>query len=195
MKIISGKWRGTKLQTSASNHIYRPTMSHVRKSLFNILMHNHSIMQDESRSFLDLCAGHGGCGFEALSTCFDFACFVDNSTQAIDLIHTNARKLNIKQNSTPTSFATYQCDLTQTFPTMTQKFNIIYLDPPYNTAENFIYIVGKSIIESDALKENGMFICEMPSKISIPSPEHFNIIRTKKYGDTLLAFYSRASSQ
>jgi 16S rRNA (guanine(966)-N(2))-methyltransferase RsmD len=123
MRIIAGEYRGRVLK-SPSDSKTRPTSDRLRETLFNILSPR---INDQTR-FLDLCAGTGAIGIEAISRGAEFAAFVDRSRRACALIEENLDHLKIPEDQTEVF-----CNTAENFVQRDQEisFDIVFYDPPY----------------------------------------------------------------
>lgn len=128
MRIISGKFRGTVLASvgdgDSAAHL-RPTSDKVRGAIFNLLAHG-DYPPIAGALVLDLFAGTGALGFEALSRGAKSVCFVDNGVRAAALIGENAKKLRVATETT-----LIRGDATRLGACATARFDMIFLDPPY----------------------------------------------------------------
>ena len=123
MRIISGKARGTKLYTLEGTNT-RPTLDRVKESIFNIIQGNI-----ENATVLDLFAGSGAIGLEMLSRGAKKAVLCDNSKEAVGIIKKNIEKTHSQEKA-----EIYNSDFETCLEKIkNQKFDIIYLDPPYAT--------------------------------------------------------------
>lgn len=183
MRIISGAYRGRVLR-SPSDYKTRPTSDRLRETLFNILAPRIS---DETR-FLDLCAGTGAVGIEAISRGANFVTFVDKSRRACALIEENLDLLKIPENETEII-----CLSAETFAGRehTENWNIVFFDPPYH--ENYeivIYEFGEE--GSKILSDDGVFIAEHHFKNGLPDAfGNLRRWRVLKQGETCLSFYEK----
>ena len=179
MRIIAGEYRGRVLK-SPPNLKTRPTSDRLRETLFNIL--NPKIT--EETFFLDLCAGTGAVGIEALSRGAGFTVFVDKSRKSCALIETNLDALEIPENETEVI-----CESAENFVRreQTKTFDIIYFDPPYqNDYAQILREIGKSKI----LYPEGIFIAEHHSKNDLPGAiGELRRWRILKQGESCLSFY------
>ena len=168
MQIHAGEFKGRRIKT-VKTAPYRPTTAVVRKSLFDILGNI------ENKTFLDLFAGTGIIGFEAVSRGARKVTIIDNSIRVCALLKINYSLLNLS----PESCIIKKYDVFKFFKEKT-KFDIIFADPPYNM-NNIDNIIKPAL---DMLNSNGYFILES-------SPRDFSIlpIRVKEYGDTQLAIW------
>ena len=148
MRIISGKARGTKLYT-LEGLTTRPTLDRVKESIFNIIQ---SKIQDST--VLDLFAGSGAIGLEMISRGASKAILCDKSKDAIEIIEKNIEKTHMKDK-----VELYNLDFENCIDKVkTIKFDIIYLDPPYNT--NYISKALNKIVDLDIVKQEGLIIVE-----------------------------------
>jgi len=183
MRIISGEYRGRILK-SPSNIKTRPTSDRLRETLFNIL---NPKIGAESR-FLDLCAGTGAVGIEAVSRGAEFAAFVDKSRRACALIEENLDLLEIPENQTEVF-----CISAEKFIAREQKtaWDFIFYDPPYQ--ENYrlvLFEFGENA--SNLLTDEGILIVEHHAKNVLPDAVgEIRRWRVLKQGETQLSFYEK----
>ncbi|MGI9034788.1 MAG: 16S rRNA (guanine(966)-N(2))-methyltransferase RsmD [Pyrinomonadaceae bacterium] len=183
MRIIAGEYGGRVLK-SPPNLKTRPTSDRLRETLFNIL--NPKI--NGATRFLDLCAGTGAIGIEAISRGAAFVTFVDKSRKSCGLIETNLDLLEIPENQTEVV-----CETAEIFIRRRQNnsFDIIFFDPPYQNdyAEMLRWI---SAAESKIMNASGIFITEHHSKNDLPDAVgNLRRWRVLKQGETSLSFYER----
>ena len=183
MRIIAGRYRGRILK-SPPNLKTRPTSDRLRETLFNILNPN---IDDKTR-FLDLCAGTGAVGIEALSRGAARATFVDKSRKACALIEENLDLTGIAENLTEVCQSSAEDFLRRSED---KTWDIVFFDPPY--IEDYQKIIarfggdGKSF-----LKANGIFVAEHHSKNNLPDlVGNLRRWRVVKQGDSSLSFYER----
>lgn len=182
MRIISGKHRGTKLYT-LEGEATRPTLDRVKEPLFSIL--NFDLPK---AVVLDLFAGSGALGLEAISRGADEVVLCDNSTKAIHIIEQNVDKLQERLKS-----RILQRDFQAALAVLKQegkKFDIVFLDPPYKT--EFAVQASRLIAQYDLLKEDGIIVIETDQKedvkTSIRALNIFEIYDERKYGRVKLIF-------
>lgn len=159
----------------------RPTTDRVKESLFNILA-----PYIEGTSILDLFAGTGSLGIEALSRGAASAVFVDRSRESISVIRANLEhtKLLEKSRIMQEEFLTA---LDKLFANSV-KFDIILLDPPYN--KNFIQDTLKNLEKNDIIKDGSIIAAEHDAREELPERAgRFLRKVTRRYGDTALTFY------
>lgn len=172
MKVISGIYKGRNIE-GFNMPGTRPTMDRVKESLFAMIQDN---IKDST--ILDLFSGSGSLAIEALSQGAKEAYAVDKSYQATKVINTNIKNISVKNCKVLTS--DYKVAL-KTFSTQNIKFDLIFLDPPYDT--DYIEKSLKLIAEFNLTKDNGLIICESNSIDKIVYPSEFKQIKEKKYGD------------
>ena len=171
MRIIAGKYKGLILEKIETSKI-RPTMDRSKEALFNIIQ-NEII----NASFLDLFAGSGNIGIEAISRGAKTVCFVDNSYEAIKVIEKNNKK--IKEN-----LKIVKEDVHKFLKNNTNKYDIIFMDPPYDYCEEELIKLIDLILLEKKLNKNGIIILEYGKEIN-----HEKIIKSKKYGKTYFMFF------
>lgn len=183
MRVIAGEYRGRVLKSPADNKT-RPTSDRLRETIFNIL----TPRIDEDTRVLDLCAGTGAIGIEALSRGAAFATFVDKSRRSCALIEENLDRLHIPE------------DMTEVIALAAENFtgrkhehgwDIAFYDPPYDTDYSIVlYDFGAD--DSTLLNNDGLLIAEHHSKNHLPdSIGHLRRWRILKQGHTWLSFYER----
>ena len=147
MRIITGTARGVKLETVAGDQV-RPTTEMAKEGLFS------SIQFDlDSRRVLDLFAGSGQLGLEALSRGAEFAVFVDASEKSVEVVKRNAQKAKLFSKC-----RVARMDYTDFLKKNKDKFHFIFVDPPYGVID--IVEVVKKALKYDALAEGGVLFCE-----------------------------------
>ncbi len=181
MRIISGTARGTKLETLEGQDT-RPTLDRVKEPLFSIIQ-NYIY----EAKVLDLFSGSGALALESLSRGAKLAICCDSSRKAIEIIKRNAVKTHL-ENNTKIINKDYKKCLEELKDI---KFDIIFLDPPYNS--NYWILAIKLIIEKDLLSDNGIIIFETDRDDSdIKEIEDYMMIKdVRRYGRVKLLFLSR----
>lgn len=174
MNITGGKFNGRKITTVKSNDV-RPTSSKVRSSIFNML--NSLGINFEESIFLDLFAGSGIMGLEALSRGASKSFFVEKNNNIYKLINQNLTNFDA-------NFETFNMDALNFLDKSNEKFDIIFADPPYKS-ELYDLVVEK-VKNNNLLNPKGILILETPLTYNIP----LNIIplKEKKYGETKIYF-------
>ena len=149
MKIITGIARGMNLETLEGDAT-RPTSQRVKEAVFSMIQ-----FDIEGASVLDLFAGSGQLGLEALSRGAKKATFCDSSRDAIDIVMRNAKKTRLFDKCRISA-----CDYNQMIRGIAgkEKYDIIFIDPPYK--DKIIAEILKKIIKADIMSENCIVICE-----------------------------------
>ena len=179
MRVISGKARGVNLKTP-DGVLTRPTIDRVKEALFSII--NFDI---PASNVLDLFGGTGQLGIEALSRGAKSAVFVDQREDACKLIKENLRRTKLEQDA-----KVVRMDYLDYLKRCKEKFDIIFLDPPY--AEVFLENALKCITEIDILQSGGIIVAERPLGKDLPWDfEGFSRSKDYKYGKVLLTIYRK----
>lgn len=179
MRVITGKARGIQLKTPEGMQT-RPTSDRVKEALFSIIQ-----FDIPGAKVLDLFGGTGQLGIEALSRGAKSAVFVDAGEKACALI-----RENLKRTKLDTDGRVIRSDYMDYLKRTKEKFDIIFLDPPY--AEVFLENALNIITEIDILQSNGIIIAERPlDKELVLNFEGYQRSRDYKYGNTLLTVYRK----
>ena len=195
MRIIAGKYRGRKLKSPPAAQT-RPTSDRLRETLFNVLA-----PRIEDARFLDLCAGTGAVGIEALSRGAEHVTFVDQSRKMCGLIEENCDALKIESekvavvNAEATTFlkkCAKQSEPSLTVglvPRVAGPFDLVFFDPPYAADyEAVLNLIAKQA--GQLLSEDAVVVVEHYKKKDLP--DTFGTLqryRTLKQGDAVLSFY------
>ena len=180
MRVITGKARGVQLKTPEGLQT-RPTTDRVKEALFSII--NFDI---PGARVLDLFGGTGQLGIEALSRGAKSAVFVDAGDKACALIKENLRRTKLEGEA-----RVVRSDYMDYLKRCGEKFDIIFLDPPY--AEVFLENALNCITEIDILQSGGIIVAERPLGKELPWDfDGYTRSRDYKYGKTLLAVYRKA---
>ena len=179
MRVITGKARGVQLKTP-DDMTTRPTSDRVKEALFSIIQ-----FEIPTASVLDLFGGTGQLGIEALSRGAKSAVFVDAGEPACRLIKENLRRTKLESDA-----KVVRADYMDYLKRCREKFDIIFLDPPY--AEVFLENALKCIAEIDILQSGGIIVTERPLGKDLPwELEGFTRSKDYKYGNTILTIYRR----
>lgn len=170
MRIISGKYKGRSVEGYDIDGT-RPTMDRVKESLFAILQ--NKIIDSVC---LDLFAGSGNLGLEALSNGAKECYFVDNNKIAIEKIKKNIASIKVEEKNN-IIYNDFKKAIEQ-FNKDNIKFDLIFLDPPYK--DNLINLAINSINENNILNKDGYIACEFENE-SIDVMD-YSVIKEKKYG-------------
>lgn len=179
MRVISGKARGVVLKTPEGLQT-RPTADRVKEALFSILQ-----FELPGAKVLDLFGGTGQLGIEAISRGAKSAVFVDAADAPCRLIKENLRRAKMEGEG-----RVVRADYLQFLTQCREKFDIIFLDPPY--AEVFLENAIKKISEIDILQSSGIIVAERPvEKELFLEIDGFTRSKDYKYGKTLLTLYRK----
>lgn len=176
MKIISGKYKGRVLEGFDIAGT-RPTMDRVKESLFAMIQ---SYLEDAT--VLDLFAGSGNLGIESLSEGAKEIYLVDKNNKACQVIKRNVNKIGVEVSDI---FCGDYKSALKKYQEQSIKFDIIFLDPPYQTD-----LVKKSIeiIEKyELLSKNGIIVAESDTLDKIIFSDKIEIVKSRKYGDKVVA--------
>jgi 16S rRNA (guanine966-N2)-methyltransferase len=178
MRVVGGRLKGRSL-ASPSSHEIRPTADRLRESLFNILMHAHGEPVTGAR-VLDLFAGTGALGLEAISRGAAFALFVDDGAEARALLRQNVEALGVAAVT-----RIFRRDATKLGPAHPlEPFSLVFLDPPYGKglAERAL----ASARQGGWLTADALIVVEETTDANFKPPEGFDEIERRKYDDTEL---------
>lgn len=177
MRVITGTAKGKKLKTLDGLDV-RPTSEKVKESIFSIIQ-----FELEGAKFLDLFAGSGQIGIEALSRGAEMCVFVDSNRESQAIIKENLQNTSLFQKSRVVAM-----DSIAYLDRMTDVFDIAFLDPPYN--KGFLQKALPKIVEK--IKSHGIIICEHEKNDILPTEVgNFEIFRTYSYGRISLTTYRK----
>lgn len=182
MRIISGEARGRKLKEPQGMDT-RPTTDKVKESLFNIIQ-----FELEGRRVLDLFAGTGQLGLEALSRGAEHCTFVDMRREAVALVRENIQLCRFESQ-----VRVVQEEAQAFLRSCGEKFDVIFLDPPYKT--DLLKQCIEKIAAFDILREHGIIVCESGMDWSVPTlTPPYELGREYRYGQIKLTVCRRAGS-
>lgn len=180
MRIVGGRFKGKALASPKSNQI-RPTTDRVRETLFNILAHGYDHVVQEAR-VLDLFAGTGALGCEALSRGAASALFVEEGIEGRGLIRSNMEVLGLNGVA-----KIFRRDATKLGAVGSMEpFNLIFLDPPY--AKGLGERALTSAVAGGWLCEQALVIWEEKANVSLEIPQGFTELDCRSFGDSKLTF-------
>ena len=178
MRIVGGRLRGRMLAAPASQAI-RPTADRLRESLFNILVHAYGDPITDAR-VLDLFAGTGALGLEALSRGAAFALFIDEGAEARALLRENVATLGL--GGTTRIFRRDATKLGAAHPI--EPFSVAFLDPPYGRG-----LAEQALASARAggwLAPGALAVVEEAAKPGFTAPEGFEELERRNYDDSAL---------
>lgn len=187
MRITGGRFRGRALAAPADASV-RPTSDKVRQAIFNILAHNDFGMRFalEGARVVDLFAGTGAMGLEAVSRGARFCLFIDNSAESRALLRQNVEALTLTGAT-----KIWRRDAT-TLGAMSSgaggPFDLAFIDPPYR--KNFIAPALRSLRDGNWLATDALTVAEYARDESLGDQAGFSQLDARTYGDTVIAFFS-----
>ena len=178
MRVISGLYKG-KIIEGFDIEGTRPTQDRVKESLFGSI-------QDyvEDSIVLDLFAGSGNLGIEALSNYAKECYFVDNNKEAIKVINNNLSKIGITSNVLNKDYK----DALEYFKSNNIKFDLVFLDPPYR--DNYIDYSINYLLENNLLNDKSIIVAEFENDIKTDY-EELKIKKEKKYGYKKIVIFKK----
>ncbi len=186
MRITGGIYKGRKLQ-APTGITTRPTSDRVREALFNILAHRDWGEEIENpirnKHILDVFAGTGALGLEALSYGAAQTVFIEQDRAALACLRQNIKTLKCEETS-----AIVTGDATQALPEL-QTYDLIFMDPPYR--KNLVPAALKFLEKNDRIALHALFVIETAKKELLELPAQYELILTRSYGDTALHFYKK----
>jgi 16S rRNA (guanine966-N2)-methyltransferase len=180
MRVVGGRLRSRPLAGPKSDAV-RPTSDRLREALFNILMHAYGDPVTGAR-VLDLFAGTGALGIEAISRGAGYALFVDEGVEARALLRDNVESLGLGGVT-----RIFRRDATKLGPAHPlEPFDLVFLDPPYGKglAEKAL----ASARDGGWLKPQALIVVEEAADAAFVAPEGFAELERRKYDDTALVF-------
>ncbi len=177
MKIIAGQFKGRFLKTPKGSAT-RPTQGMVREAVFNICQNEIA-----GARFLDLFAGSGAMGLEAISRGALHATFIEKDRNALSSIRQNIIELEIASQTT-----IIPADANSAIPKLKDPFQIIYVDPPYEMDAKPLI---EKILSQHLLIQNGLLFLEVRFQSNQTPPEFAGLkqISSRRFGDALLHEY------
>ena len=190
MRVIAGKYRSRLLRSLRGMDV-RPTSDRLRETLFDVLTAGNAAAL-QGTIWLDLYAGTGAVGIEALSRGAAFVYFVESSPAAAQLVRENCASLGIE-----TGFEILKPDVSRALRHLQEKginADCVFLDPPYRMQDAYAKTLG-FLAESKLVKPEGIVIAEHEKKFD-PGENFASLVRYRKLvqGDAVLSFYQRKVS-
>ena len=178
MRVITGSARGRKLKTP-ENYDIRPTTDNVKEALFNIIQ-----FDIEGRRVLDLFAGTGQLGIEALSRGAKSCVFIDESREAVKIVKENLKACGLSAPVLQENALNYL--------RRGERFDLIFVDPPYDAG---LYEPVLNTLNSvDNLSDGGIMICEARREAELPElPAPYRKGKEYRYGKVKICIYTKES--
>ncbi len=184
MRIVGGRFRGRSI-AAPSGMVTRPTSDRVRESLFNILAHGIKGFGIEGARVLDLFAGSGALGLEALSRGALYCLFVEDNADARGAIRENIEALGLTGAS-----KVWRRGATTLGPAAPmQPFQLLFADPPY--AKGLGELALGAAAEGGWLSPGSVCVLEERADVAVAAPASFAPIDVRTYGDTTLHFFRK----
>ncbi|SFL27040.1 16S rRNA (guanine966-N2)-methyltransferase [Bradyrhizobium sp. NFR13] len=180
MRVVGGRLKGRSIASPTTQAI-RPTADRLRESLFNILIHAYENPIEDAR-VLDLFAGTGALGIEAVSRGAKFTLFVDNGSEARALLRNNVEALGL--GGVTKVYRRDASDLGPAHPV--EPFSLVFLDPPYRMklAEKAL----ASLRDGGWLTPGALLVVEEAKNAEFAAPEGFEELERRAYDDTEFTF-------
>lgn len=187
MRIIAGSAKHRSLKSPSASTGVRPILARIKKSLFDILR-----PWLEGSDFLDLFAGSGAVGLEALSRGARFATFVDMNPNCLSIIRQNLSKLQLFDRA-----RLVRADITRDLSGAGGPFDLIFMGPPYHDAAwhplSLTMPTLKEILRAGLLKPEGIVIGQHHAKEIVSETPEWDLYRQEFYGDSRLSFFKRST--
>ena len=180
MQIIAGQKRGAKLATVQGQSV-RPTAQRTRESLFNILQGGRHLASLEGLVSLDLFAGSGALGLEALSRGARKSFFVEKSHEAIAIIKHNARRLDLESG-----VRVIQGDCLSTARWLHEPADLVFCDPPYD--EGLALKALMNFKKIGAFSDDALIVLEARKTEKFEFPEALSLLDSRRYGMAAVYF-------
>lgn len=179
MRIIAGERRGTKLEAVPGLNT-RPTADRVKEGLFNIIQ----MEIDSDTRVLDICAGTGALGLEALSRGASSVSFIEQAPAALAVLARNVAKCRYEDKT-----QVFRGDALATLGMLQgQQFDVILFDPPYQ--KNLYKPVLFSVLKYHLLSEYGILVSEHSKSVPFSwDNDQLNLYKSRSYGETVLNFF------
>ncbi len=182
MRIVGGSLKGRGLSAPPGRST-RPTSDRVREAVFNVLMHGVENFDIKDARVLDLFAGSGALGLEALSRGAKFALFVEEDAAARGVIRENADSLGVLGQT-----KIWRRDATRLGPCASSPpFNLVFADPPYGKGLGEAAL--KSLIDGGWTAPDAVLVVEEAASVAIAALEELELIDQRIYGDAQVRFY------
>ena len=180
LRLIAGKHRGRRLHVPDNHRQTRPTLDRVRETIFNILAHNSDFPLLEGANVLDLFAGSGSLGFEALSRGAVHVTFVDQDLTSLACVKKNGDTLEAQKSITICK------GFTEKINPPSKPFDIVLIDPPYYKGMSEPTL--ENLLRQGALKPHHIIALEMAIDEQLQLPEGFMIVKEVTCGPGRLYF-------
>ena len=182
MRIVAGRFKGIRLQ-APDGAATRPTGDRAREGLFNILAHGSYAEKLRGGQVLELFAGTGALGLEALSRGAAFCTFVERDRRALALLRDNIAKCKAEQDTRVVAGDGFA-------PSLSAPVDLVLLDPPYD--EGAVERALAALITGKALSGDTLIVTQSDPKTPVDVPEALTVLDDRKYGAARFLFLERA---
>jgi 16S rRNA (guanine(966)-N(2))-methyltransferase RsmD len=186
LKVIAGTAKGRLLKTLSREDLsIRPILGRMKKSIFDIIQ-----FKIPDSKFLDLFAGVGSVGIEAISRGAKKVVFAELSNISLSLIEHNVSMLGFADRA-----KIVKCNVIKGFEILQDKYDIVFMGPPYKDGNKkalaLTYPALKNAVRYNILKDSSILIAQKHIKEPVGEVVGLECIRAEKYGDTIISFYRR----
>jgi 16S rRNA (guanine966-N2)-methyltransferase len=185
MRVIGGSFKGRRLSAikpEGNMTSLRPTTDRIKESLFNILSGGKFDLRIEKSRILDIFAGSGALGLEAISRGAKYCTFIEKNEACVRILNTNLNIFNIKNQTNIKTF-----DATNFPMNPDPPYDLVFLDPPYRKSLGEAAII--SALASNWISDHALIVLEEGEQIS--SLKGLKLEDTRRYGGTILHFFKR----
>jgi 16S rRNA (guanine966-N2)-methyltransferase len=180
MRVISGICKGLPLKAVPGSNT-RPTTDKVKESIFNMIGPYF-----DGGLVVDLFAGSGSLGIEALSRGMDTCIFIDKDAKAFQTINENLKKCHLEDQA-----EVFRIDATRALKALAKRevnIDLLFLDPPYQQTE--YYNLAETMVKKELLSSHAIIMCEHEKTVDLPEKIHtFSLDRRETYGNTIISIY------
>ncbi len=180
LRVFAGEFKGRTIKTPKTQHL-RPTIGKIRQAIFNICQN-----RVQNAYFLDLFAGSGAMGIEALSQGASFAAFVENHHNQAQMIQENLHALELDNKA-----LIIQKDIFVALDLLQHTFDIVYIDPPYHEcSKETLATIVNTLDKNLLLKTESIIFIEVPDLLALNlNPNIFYLFAVRKFGRSSLLEY------
>jgi len=183
MRVTGGTFRGRKIY-GVPGMDTRPTSDKTRQAIFNILMND-----TEQARVLDLFAGSGALGIDALSRGAADALFIESGRKPVEMIKRNLKSLDLPENVVEGDYR----EACRMLSDKNEKYDLIFADPPYDLIAPME--VMETVVQYDLLSPDGILIIEHKYGRAGQMPGELRLLKKRKFGQTEVSFYARSKKE
>lgn len=186
MRVVAGERKGMPLKAVAGNTT-RPTTDKIKESIFNIIGPFF-----DGGTAVDLFAGSGGLGIEALSRGAEHAVFVEKDSRAFQVLQENIKKCRYEDYT-----ELFRTDAARAAKGLVKRdivIDYLFVDPPYHKEE--YYDLVAMLVEAKKLSDDAIILCEHTKTVNLPeSYGEFVLVRRETYGETIISVYRKEEGE